>query len=235
MPPTKPGRWAVSPADIDTRFLHLWRGLIAVFPLWEGSGVPYEIIGHSRPTVNGDPAWIPTPSGLGIAFDGSGDSYSYPDDDRLKPVHTSMFAYARCGNSLVDPVLYGKEFLNPWLHIAYLRDGFGGLPRFTYTTAGGIVDLDGSTDMPDTNGGIHSLAGTYDGTTGRVYVDGLEEASSTAQSGDLSTTADTPTLGDVATANGSNEFPGDLYCVYVWDRALSATEVRLLAWEPTGV
>jgi hypothetical protein len=215
----------------------LWRGLVAVFPLWEGSGVPYEVIGNNRPTIGGDPDWIATSHGLGIAFDGTNDRYAYTQESRFNVAHTTIFGYARFAghtDATNKSTLYGKEWNDPWHGLAYLEDAGGGVGRMYYDTGASNTDVDGTTDLPDTNGGVHTLAGTYDGAVGRLYVDGVEEGTNSTITGDLSMSADQPTIG-ASSLGTASEFVGDIYCVYLWDRALSAADIRLLHLDPFGL
>ncbi len=65
MPSIKPGRWSVNLADVDPAYLDLWRGLVALVPLLEGSGPPRDVVRHLGAS---DATGIWTPTGLGYGY-----------------------------------------------------------------------------------------------------------------------------------------------------------------------
>lgn len=69
----------------------------------------------------------------------------------------------------------------------------------------------------------HHLVGTYDGTTGRVYVDGVEGGTTFSVSDIV-----LDTVGDIVIAGAGDRFPGVIDDVRVYNRALSADEVKRL-------
>jgi hypothetical protein len=71
------------------------------------------------------------------------------------------------------------------------------------------------------------VAATYDGRTIRIYLDGQEN---TSQSAVFDIKANDDMLGLGAKAGGSHPLDGALDEVRIYRRALSALEVRDLAW-----
>lgn len=86
------------------------------------------------------------------------------------------------------------------------------------------------------DGAWHHVAGTYDGSRVRLYVDGVEVGDGTQHTGDIKYgLADSNALvlgrfaGDGCSGFGTNlPFTGDVDEVEIFDRALSATEVRAI-------
>lgn len=91
-------------------------------------------------------------------------------------------------------------------------------------SAGGIDITEGTTDLDD--GLWHHIAGTYDGSDIRIYVDGVEE-NSTAASGNLTSTTEPVYIG--SRSNGGNPFDGDAGHAMIDDRGWSPQEVASLA------
>lgn len=73
------------------------------------------------------------------------------------------------------------------------------------------------------------IAGTYDGSTIRGYLNGVEE-SSTSVSGNISSNTAPVRIGAGSGGSGSEEpFDGDIGHCAIWDVALSASEIKSLA------
>lgn len=73
------------------------------------------------------------------------------------------------------------------------------------------------------------LAGTYDGSTQRIYVNGEEGDSSSSWSGNIGTPASySSTIGALASHRGTLGLNGSLSNVRVYNRALSSDEIKLL-------
>lgn len=77
---------------------------------------------------------------------------------------------------------------------------------------------------PINDGAWHFVAGTYDGTTMRLYVDGVEVASAAA-SGTITSSTTPLYIGGGLFADAPNYFTGMLDEVEIFSRALTATEV----------
>ena len=93
-----------------------------------------------------------------------------------------------------------------------------------------------STSIHATNGSefVH-VAGTWRAGSGRLYVNGVREASESASSGSLSFINDSQPVGIGGTYEGGNYyycFSGRIEYVFVYNRALSDEEIRWLYREP---
>lgn len=130
----------------------------------------------------------------------------------------------------VDPISNGERKVfakwrdSPLAHSFLLSIEADGTPLFAVDDGG--VKIAGGTTNVDV-GGWHHLAGTYDGSNLRIYVDGVQEGS-TAATGSISSSAAPVVLG--AGGSGSeNPYDGDLGHGAIWDVGLSASEVASLA------
>ena len=85
----------------------------------------------------------------------------------------------------------------------------------------------------DGNTWMH-VAATYDGSTMRIYVDGVEEVPVLGPvAGPASIVANSLSLAIGAESNGGSPFQGAIDDVYLYGRALTATEIAALAvWSP---
>lgn len=95
---------------------------------------------------------------------------------------------------------------------------------------------DSSSSAHDVTGSSYSmanwyhLAGTYDGTTQRLYVNGVEDGTPLSWSGSIGTPASyAGTLGALASHKGSLGLKGNISDVRIYNRALSAEEIAILA------
>jgi hypothetical protein len=75
------------------------------------------------------------------------------------------------------------------------------------------------------DGNWHFIAGTYDGTTIRTYVDGAQDDSLVISGGALSSTTNVVDIGGYCTGH-SNQYSGTVDDVRVYNRALSASEIQ---------
>ena len=73
----------------------------------------------------------------------------------------------------------------------------------------------------------YHIVGTYDGTTARLYVDGVEENSAARTPANPSTPLE---LGGYS--NGAGDFDGKIALAYAYERALVASEVAFLYAHP---
>jgi len=101
-----------------------------------------------------------------------------------------------------------------------------GTAQFAIFT-GGTDTVIGTTDLDD--GEWHHIAGTYDGSNIRIYVDGVEE-NSTAASGGINSTTAPVRIGAGSGGLGIEEpFDGAGGHGAIWDAALTAQEIASLA------
>ena len=76
-----------------------------------------------------------------------------------------------------------------------------------------------------TNGQWHHIVGSWDGSTKRIYVDGVDKAS-VSKSGALTTTSNGAAIGSFGGTSSGYYFGGDIAIVKIYDKGLSATQVK---------
>jgi hypothetical protein len=206
--------------------------LVGWWPMNEGSGqVVHDWSGHgnngqlgSTPAADAnDPSWIPGVF-FGSALSFSGDDYiQIPDSTALEPANITVAAWVRGSSS-------------PGENRYILSKGTFGCDHASYglytSSTGGLAFYVGhestwfrSPEAPATvwDGKWHNVAGTFDGSTVRLYVDGKQVGTGTP----AATTIDYsyPGGGNVGTYDDGACSPslyltGDVDGVQIWSRAL---------------
>lgn len=171
-------------------------------------------------------------SGEALEFNGTSDYISVSHNNNLNAdsgltieawIKASSWAKAQWQNVIVskDGWASGDEGYT-------LRAGDNGKLSFNVGDggSGGWHEVASGSVMK--TGQWYHVAGTFDGTTLRVYINGIEQASA-AYSGLIATTTYDLNIGRITyTAGGTRNFAGEIDEVKIWDKALSATELR--AW-----
>ncbi|MGD8415221.1 MAG: hypothetical protein PVF33_13360, partial [Candidatus Latescibacterota bacterium] len=199
------------------------------WPMDEGSGP--TIIDNSGSgndgSIFGAPTWTTGVIDLALDLNGTTDYGLVPDDPTLDITGAITLAV------WIKPEKVGTQYVVKKAIIS-VTDGYelslstSGLAfvRFNQFTSANAYRIDTTTPYPtDGNTWMH-LAATYDGSTIRLYVNGVEENSATAS---FSIVANSLDLGIGAQSNGTTPFQGAIDDARVYCRALSATEIEALA------
>lgn len=211
-------------------------GSVAWFPL-DGTALDETSL-HSGTLIQ--PAAY-TASPRGQALVPGGGSIRIPNAPALQPAtNLTVSAWVRGQNPGAYQYLLSKTFSTTYASSYAFYTG-GGRTLYFYVT----TDRGGSYNYtlapaPATNpwdDRWHHVAGTYDGAMVRLYVDGREAGSGSAASGPIH--YDNPALnGDLLLGNiipggpgnsGESAWTGAIDEVFVFERALSATEIGILA------
>jgi hypothetical protein len=142
----------------------------------------------------------PTATVDAVDFDGTeyveiADSSAYDATTKLTIRASATWTVATGIHTLIRRGVGGNEW--------WLRVDTGPLVEFGLQTSGGLTQLQYST-VAYNDGLRHQIAGTYDGTTMRLYVDGVEKAN-TPKTGDINLVAD-GRIGIGASLGGPAEF-----------------------------
>ena len=205
------------------------------WPMYEGSGqTVHDLSGKgnhgtlgSTPGVDAnDPTWIKGwLFGSALRFDGN-DFVRIPDDAALSPQNLTVSTWVRATATpgqfkyVLGKGARGCDTASYGLYTAYT----GGLRFYIYDTTGHerySGDVDPATLW---NGKWHHVAGTWDGTTAKLFVDGKLIPGSTATGGTIDYGSTSTTTGDTGIGNflGSCDlfYTGDVDDVAIFNQAL---------------
>jgi hypothetical protein len=210
--------------------------LVGWWPMNEGSGqVVHDYSGHGNhgqlgetPSADShDPAWI-TGVFAGSALRFGGDDYvQIPDSASLEPQALTVAAWIR-GTSTPGPYKYvvskGATDCNSGSYGLYTSSN-GGL---AFYVGNGSTQFSRSPEAPVSvwDGKWHNAAGTFDGTTVRLFIDGQEVGHGTPVSTPL--TYNPPDGGGfIGDFHGSCDLYliGDVDGVQIWSRALPVADI----------
>lgn len=242
---SKPAPWNVDGAFVAPEYQGLWRNLAIFHPLWEGSAPPYDVAGDAHAVFpSTPPTWTPTKAGIGLSFDESNDYYTIPDNPRLDLIgEWTLVFYMRV------PDITGSDFLYfySWGPFgtadslnAYITEA-GQSPAGTLfvqadDTIGDIQRRQSFTVFPSDDFKLVALRnqGTS-GTSMHWFVDGVDVTNEgVGSSGVLAhlVRADDLEIGRREDGDANRYFGGEISWWGKWDRALSESEMQLLASDP---
>lgn len=199
----------------------LLAGLVAAYGFDEGSGMTVTDFSgiQNDGTINGASWTASGQFGGALQFDGVNDTVSVPDDDSLD-LTTGMtieaWIYPTATSGTRD-VLIKEGSVD--LYNLYARNG-GGSPE-SNVFVGGVNRVAVGAPLA-VNTWVH-LAGTYDGTTLRLFVNGAEAATQVV-GGAIATSSGALRIG--GNALWGEYFQGRIDEVRVYNRALSASEIQ---------
>jgi glucose/arabinose dehydrogenase/PKD repeat protein len=222
----------VAPTDqtITARFTTVRAGLVAAYGFDEGAGTTLsDVSGHGHPGTIAGPVWAAGHSGGALSFDGVNDWVRVADHNELD-LTTGMTLEA-----WVKPTALGttwrtvlfKEQAAHMTYALYANTSTGQPTAQAYV--GGQRDARGSAALA--TGAWTHLAGSYDGSTVRLYVNGTQAATATA-SGPMTVSTGPLDLG----GNGiwGEWFAGLIDDARVYNRALSPAEIQGDMAAPVG-
>lgn len=166
-------------------------------------------------------------------FDGSGDYISMTDTTIHEPKQVSIAVWAKF-DVIQDDWIVSKQTstLSDYNHGYLLRLNTPGDTALCLVGTGSTsVSMTGTTDL--NTGQWYHLVCTYDGQTGKLYVNGNLETT-TVQAGTVDyTSVNGLVLGNFAGGASGADMGGKLDDFRLYDRALSAAETRTIyAWGP---
>jgi len=191
---------------------------------WSGNG-NHGMLGSTPAADDNDPRWISGAFILGSAlrFDGS-DFVSIPDSPSLRPGRLTLSAWYR--NETV-PSAY--EYI-----VAKGGDACKASSFALYTTTSRelafyVYDGDSWVRSPQSgqslfDGRWHHIAGTYDGTTVRLFVDGREIGDGTPADLAIEYNLANPDV-SLGAHPCATYLTGDLDGISIWDRALPTAQI----------
>lgn len=208
----------------------LSNGLVAYYP-FNGNGNDAGGNGNNGTVYGATPA----PNRFGIqgsaySFDGSSSFVSLPASPTLATPQFTLSAWVAVGHYVNEP---GGVSGGPIILSTYNGAGQGlffwvgptGEARLRLATPSGHYELGSASGIP-TSTWAHVVA-SFDGTTGRVFVNGVQEGTDSNMSPYNYSSGASPTIGKASWYDGLY-FPGMIDDVRIYSRALSTNEVQQL-------
>jgi hypothetical protein len=203
---------------------------------WPGEGTAQDIQGGHDGTAVGEAGYV-SPGMVGDAFtvsDSGADFFLIAAHPDLEPPHVTVAAWVRANSSPGVSryiVSKGAEGCAAASYALYTGDT-GGLLFYVADPPSirGVQSPDGSPAVWD--GGWHHVAGTYDGESVRLFVDGFEIGAGTpttiAVNYGLSTNNDL-VFGEYGNScEDPHAFQGDIDEIEIFDRALTPDEIQAI-------
>ncbi len=216
-------------AGIDPSLMGWWK-------LEEGSGnVANDSSGNNNNgTVNGNPAWVAAGKiGGCIDFDGTNDYIDCGNSASLSPTDGITLAVwlKTPGMTTTWAVFISKGDTGSSFRLG--RNGTGTSVHFGLNgvTASGNPWFDGTRNVSDNE--WHHVAGTYDGTTMRLWVDGTQDTT-LAATGKITVSSTRVYISENADSAG-RYFKGMMDDVRVYNRALTQDELAQVMVGSTSV
>jgi hypothetical protein len=190
--------------------------------------------------LSGGVSWVPGVSGSALSFDGSTGEVRIADNTALEPQSTvTVSAWIKQAGSPGAFRYVVAKGANGCTAASYgLYSGpNGGLEFYVSQGRGSIYARSPDAGQRAWDGNWHLAVGTYDGSTIRLYLDGVQVGSGTPWSGSLEYLL--PNSNDFYIGNypgcADHEFLGAIDDVAVWNRTLGADEIGglLPPTEPT--
>jgi len=167
-----------------------------------------------------------------VSFDSTGQPTFDNTDDRITMPNSSVFNHTSelsieawvkfDGNS--EDFIFEKGNVNT--QYSLFSHGSDIVFRTIHAGVSGYQTLGPSkTTAGITNGQWHHIVGSWDGSTKRIYVDGVDKAS-VSKSGALTTNSNGAAIGSFGGTSSGYYFGGDIAIVKIYNKGLSATEVK---------
>ena len=222
----------------------LMKGCVAWWPLTDGAGgIAKDITSNANDgTGQGGVNWDSSSIGTVFASDKSTDSYfvsNYSASGQSAISLSFWFIYNFDGDSPTgwNGLFRNGDSSNSLLQVYHHNTDHE--LRFGVATAGGGTGFNTAESGSWTTGAVYHAVFTYDGTTGKVYLNGSEQSSGTHSfPGNIKTVASQPfnigaaVIPPQSLPAGSTTLDGDIQNVRIYNRALSATEVLELYTNP---
>jgi hypothetical protein len=209
-------------------------GLVGYWKFDEGVGsTAFDSSGNKSGTIYGNPTWVDARFGSALNFNGYEDYVDVGNDPVINvnsEVSVSAWIIASSYSSGSYERVIEKGLWTPQGErgsYRFVRDI--DVPQFAFQVydTSSVAQSCGFMNWQDlTIGRLYHLVGTYTPTEIRCYVDGVLTDSNTDSFGNIQQTADPLVIG--ANSWGTENFNGIIDEVMIWNRALSAGEVREL-------
>jgi len=173
----------------------------------------------------------------GAAFFPKGGIAKIPDSETLRPANVTVSTWVKSVVPGTFKYILSKSQTAGGVSYAFYTGNGGGARFFVNLGAAGLP-LSPSIAPEDLwDGTWHMIAGTYDGSTVRAYLDGLEVGAGAEGVGAIDYSSPTELVFGAYTTAGDYSFVGEIDEIRLYDRALTAEEIlaaytedRLISW-----
>jgi hypothetical protein len=208
----------------------------------EGGGtIAHDFSGHrNEGHLEGQAQWTQGRFQGAVGFNGNASAVEVPNSPSLEPAAVSVSAWVKSSASPGDYKYIVAKGAEGCLAASYgLYTGAnGGLEFYVSSNTGLSYTLSPDAGQGVWNGQWHNVVGTYSGSKVKLYVDGREVGSATADTAPIAYglfTSNNLLIGDYAGCSGT-DFSGSIDEVKVFDRVLSPFEIEtgygLSRWLP---
>ena len=210
-------------------------GLVGDWKLDEGSGTHVaDSSGEGNNGVlSGGVTWVPGRTGVALSFGGATGKVQVPNNSSLEPHSTvTVSAWVKHDGSPGNYRYIVAKGATGCIAASYgLYSGpNGGLEFYVSRSRGTTYNHSPDAGTRVWDGNWHLVVGTFDGTTVRLFVDGVEVRSGTSYPGSLEyllPNSNELFIGDYPGCE-THEFLGVIDDVMVWNRPLTTTEIKAL-------
>lgn len=182
-------------------------------------------------TIHGNPVWTGGKFGPALDFDGDGDYVEISNPGNiLDGKHITVTAWVKPDSSLGNsyPRIIDRVYNGQFVFYLDARSGHEGDVGVALDVTGTDVDNPAICDQVYTTDEWQFLVFTYNGETITSYRNGISCGTDTTPSGALDTSTDNIRIGERVDAGDTRCFNGLIDNVMIFDRALSAAEIRRL-------
>ena len=184
-------------------------------------------------TIIGTPTWVAGQHGQAIRFDGTTDYATVADNSSLDISGAITMAAWVKPEKIATQYLIKKATMGATNGYELSLSSAGKVfVRFNQSTGPDTYRINSPTSYPTNGSTWMHVAATYDGTTIRLYVNGVQEGGNLA--GPASITTNNLALGIGAQADGTSKLQGAMDDVLLYNTALSASEIAALAGVAPG-
>lgn len=228
----RPKRWTAKPslgASLDWGH-PLANGLRMAVLFNEGGGYTITDIAQNNPALvtSTGLAWATGPKGMGLNSAGSGGRVESANLTHVNATDLSVFSIQTATNSGFQCMIDSDDAVT---RVFQYRLNSGTQEFIRFNTGGSAFVATGSAVSAAQLAGGFSMAATSQGSAMKLYLEGVQ-----AGAGATITGTPKPLTQFVQLFKGrsSSPFPmiGSIYVAYVWDRALSPSEVQQLHADP---
>lgn len=208
-------------------------GLISYWPLDKGAGTTAEdMVGSNDGTIHGGAGWVTGKFGSALSFDGVGANVNCGTDASLRPTTgISLSAWVK-----YDALNYYGSIMSNQHWTGDNRSGYsihnnGSTLYFCMAATNTGVFTWATNGTPIAVGTWYHVAATYDGTTMRIYMDGVQEGTASAPGSiDYNPLPNTGFGIGMWHDNDGEQYylDGIIDDVGVWGRALTTQEIDFL-------